>query len=366
MARCSARSPGCGRSRSADLTAGSAAEGDAAARRRGWSLLEGHADRAAGRALALFAAARASRPQDPLALAGEGIARAMGGDAAGAEPLLRGALAHAEQLAPRNRLALTRFALANLLFDAGRGAEAEPEYRAAATAAATSAGRAAALVRIATIALDGDRLDDADSALGVALAGAPDYAQAHYLRATLLRRRGATADAERELRLHALLKAVDEAGRHSPPDVDEVLRLRSELIAAWPECAVFRLDRIRFEIDAGRYAQAQAEAAALLESAGPSAPVAFLLARAHAGRGDLAAATEARALALRLDPAAPSSRQQVLADWRRGGRFSERPPRARERRRPAGAPPAACAPERCGALICVWHGLTSLRCSSTT
>jgi len=318
---------GCGREpERVDPTAGSAAEGDAAARiAEGWSLLEGHADRAAGRALALFAAARVSRPQDPLALAGEGIARAMGGDAAGAEPLLRGALAHAEQLAPRNRLALTRFALANLLFDAGRGAEAEPEYRAAATAAATSAGRAAALVRIATIALDGDRLDDADAALDVALAGAPDYAQAHYLRATLLRRRGATADAERELRLHALLKAVDEAGRHAPPDVDLVLRLRSELIAAWPECAVFRLDRIRCEIDAGRYAQAQAEAAALLESAGPSAPVAFLLARAHAGRGDLAAATEARALALRLDPAAPVELdEQVLADWRRGGvGFSE-------------------------------------------
>jgi tetratricopeptide (TPR) repeat protein len=311
----------CGR----DDPGGAAPDGAAAQVAEGWKLLEGHGDRGGGPALALFVAARAVAPDEPLALAGEGIARTMGGDAAGGEPLLRAALAHEERLAPRHRLALTRYALANLLLDAGRGADAEPLFRAAAAAATTGAGRSAALVPVARIALDGGRLDDAALALDEALAASPENEQAHYVRSVLLRRRGATAEADHELRLHTLLRSLEEAGRRTPLDVEEVLRIRADLIAAWPECEVLRLARIRFLIESGRFAPAQADAAALLESGGPSAPLAWLLARAHAGSGDLAAAGKARSLALRLDPGAPAElEEQVIADWRRGGAgFSE-------------------------------------------
>ena len=293
----------------------------------GWELLERAGDRDSGAALDRFVRARAVLPDAPLAVAGEGIARAMGGDAAGAEPLLRRALAPdgCAALVPRNRLALTHFALGNLLFDGGRTAEAEPEYRAAVADAATGLGRASALAQIARIELDGNRLDAADATLADALAACPENGQAHFVRATLMKRRGDADAAARELRIHELLRAIEESSARRPVDVERLLAARRDLVAAWPGSEAVRLELIRALVAAGRYGDAELEAAALLQAKGPSAPLAWLLARAQAGRGDLAGATKARALMLRLDPRSPPALdEEIVAEWRRGGvRFTE-------------------------------------------
>jgi hypothetical protein len=290
----------------------------------GGFLLLSRGEEEAGQALLRFRRARAIEPGSAEAICGEGVARALHADWGRAEPLLRRAREELPREAARRR-ALATAALADLCAAGDRTGEALSLYGEADALLATARGvpaveRASVLVRAADLLARLDRASEAEAKLGLALAQDPEHVRGHYLLSRLLARRGADDEARREARIHELFRALrDHVTPRFMKDVERRVALWREIAAIYPEHRRAGHELVRELLDGMRWDDALAEIDALARRDGATAETHYLAARAHAGRGDLAAARAAADLMRRADPAVPPAvLRAVLEDWKRG------------------------------------------------
>ena len=186
-----------------------------------------------GRAIELFESARRLDPEDPFAVCGLGIATQEVGDVERAEPLLRAALASARVQQAPGRTMVATAALAKIAAIRGRTEEALERFaEAARSPAATPRARAIYLTSRAELLTESDREPEAEAELREAIGLDPENLRAHHHLAWLLSRRGERAEAQKELRIHEILRQlVDPSAKRFRVDVDRTARLRRELVA---------------------------------------------------------------------------------------------------------------------------------------
>ncbi len=287
----------------------------------GFLLLEGHARGSFGGALREFRLARLLEPHNAMAACGEGITRRELGDLDRAEPLLREALAAPHVQAERGRGTLARAALAAIAATRGRRDEALAGYaEVAAVAGLPPCTRASYLLARCELLVEAGADAPAAAELAAAIVLDPENPRAHLLRSQLCARRGDAAGAAQASRIHELLRALqDHTVQHYREDDERTLRLRTELVAAWPDHFDGAIALVQQLLALGRFAQAHAQVAALVVRGGATPALHELAARARAGVGDLVGAKEA-VDAIRYH--SPQVRTQflrtVLADWQRG------------------------------------------------
>lgn len=277
-----------------------------------------------GEALRLFRLARMVSAEDLGARLGEGITRQMVGDLERAEPLLRGALEDAELL-PAVERAMAELSLGTLLYESGRAADARVHLRRAAEEAAWDpARRAAAYVQLAATASDAADLEAAEQALRAALEQDPEQIAAHHQLSRILARRGQTEEAAHHRTIHAILRRMaDHNSARFLQDHDLRIELQRELVEAYPEYARAPLKLIRELLGVRRYADALAEVTRRFAATGAAtqqAELYYLMARAQAGLGQLAAARASARTMRQLDRSVPVAvLRDILEEWKRAG-----------------------------------------------
>jgi predicted Zn-dependent protease len=285
----------------------------------GWLLLEPGSDQDEGAALRRFLELEKLGVATASALGGGGVARVAGGDSAGARPRLEAALAATPPAEP-GRLSRFHSALARIEREADRLAESESHGRAAVGLAPNDLARADPLAELGDLLAATGREDEGEKELRAAIVADPELSKGHYLLSRLLARRGKTEEAAKEAKVHSLLRELHEQVlSRVRVDPERRLALRGELVAAAPECAPFRIAWVKALLDGKRHAEAEKALAATIAAGRPTAEVAFLLARARAGQGNLAGADQARTLMRQIDPRVPPDLdRQILAEWKRG------------------------------------------------
>ena len=203
----------------------------------GYFLLEDAVVSEYGRAIEQFELAQRLDPDDPFALCGLGIALQELGDSDRAEPLLRASLASERVQRAPGRTMVATAALAKIAAIRGRTDEALAGFaEAARSPAATPRARAIYLTSRAELLKEAGRGAEAEAELREAIGLDPEDPRAHHHLASLLSRRGERAEAQKELRIHEILRQlVDSKARRFRLDVEGTLRLRRELVAVWPE-----------------------------------------------------------------------------------------------------------------------------------
>jgi Tfp pilus assembly protein PilF len=286
----------------------------------GWFLLDATSEQDAGAALLCFERLRALGRSGASIDAGEGVARALCGESTGAQRLLESARSAPELAAEPSRLAKVLIALGRLACQSGDDVAAEHDFKTAAEVEPAVAWRAEPLAQLGELQARIGRTAEAEQTLRAAIAADADHLKARYLLSRLLLKSGRTDEAEREARVHELLRQLyDPQSQRITGDMERRIRLRAELVAAAPDCAAFKSSWLRALVDAKRYADCEKALADLVKRQPATAELAYLLARARAGRGNLEGADQARALLHQLDPAAPASLDREIADeWRRG------------------------------------------------
>ena len=285
----------------------------------GFFLLEEAEETNYGGALLHFRVARLLAPEEPFAVCGEGLSRADLGDAARAEPLLRGSI---DAMRPHaTRFAIVTASLAGIAATRGRTDEAIAGFRAAADVPGIPRrARAIYLSKLADLLVEAHRPAEAEPRLREAIELDPENLRAHYLLTRVLAQRGATAEAAREARVHEALRALeDHRSKRHRQDVDRTLRLRRELNAAWPEYSRGAYALVGEMLEHARFKDALAELGELSRRDGATQEIHGLLARAKAGSGDLAGARDSLVAMTRAGPTvSPAFVRDVLDDWQRG------------------------------------------------
>jgi tetratricopeptide (TPR) repeat protein len=288
--------------------------------RLGWQLLEPGSDQDDGAALVCFTKLEKLGVDTSSVKAGAGLARAFGGDAAGARSRIEAAIETQDLAADPARLVRLHLELGRLRAAAGELEAAERSFLRALELERIPMRRAEPLALLGALLAEHGRLEEAERRLREAIAADPEHVQARFLFARLLARLGRCEDAQREARIHDLLSRLhDRAEGPGRPDLETKVRLGRELMALDPDCGSFEIAFVRTLLKARRYAEAQEEITAIAKRRGTTSGLAFLLARAHAGQGDLAGAEKARATMLQLDPQVPASLdREIVEEWRRG------------------------------------------------
>jgi len=285
----------------------------------GFFLLEELDDAIYGSALEQFRVARLLAPDEPLAACGEGLARQELGDVDRAEPLLRSV---SRAMRPRpTRFAIVTAALAQIDAVRGRTDDALRQFQEAADVPGIAPrARAIFLARRADLLLLAGRAAEAEAQVRESIVLDPENLRAHYLLSQALKRRGATEEAAREARVHEALRALaDHNSKRIVQDVDRRLRLRRELIAAWPEYRRGAYVLVRELLDCARFDDALRELAELSRRDGTTIEIHGLLARAKAGAGDLAGARASITAMCGTNASVPAAFVRgVLEDWQRG------------------------------------------------
>ncbi len=227
----------------------------------------------------------------PFARAGEGAARQAMGDDARARPLLEAALARAEIDSVPAYRALTHAAYARSLAAAARHDAAVLQFERAITVERADRVRAGYRSLYASMLCDLGRWQDALSQLRQAVAEHPEHLRSHYLLQRVHQKLGQDHLARREAEIHEILRRlVDHPSRRFREDHEQRIALKKKLIEAYPEHTRARLQLVREYLDLKRYDEALMEIDLEEKQRGKSGETHFLLARAHAGKGDLAAA----------------------------------------------------------------------------
>ena len=275
-----------------------------------------------GKAVRAFRLARLVHPDHPAALAGEGIARALAGDAEGARPLLQ-STASLDPPLPAMLRGRVELALGKLSLAAREGANAKLHLeRAFATAELPPLSRAEAARELGLLELEAGAIDEATRLLHAALDVHREDVATHYHLSRLARRQGDTATADRHAQIHHILRELqDHDSLRFDKDHTRRVELRRQLVEADPDSPRARALLVRELLVVGHTDEALREIDALAAKAGSDrerAEVSFFRARAHARAGDLAGAEERIAELRRLDPALPSALlREVLRDWKR-------------------------------------------------
>ena len=199
----------------------------------GFLLLEGHERGSFGAALLEFRFARLVAPDDPMAICGEAVARLEVGDVVRGEPLLRRALADAAVQRHAGRFAVASVAQARLDADAGRRADALRRYAEIARLATLPASaRARAKIERVELLITERRLDEAADEVAAAIALDPRNVKGRYQDAVIRRKRGDLIGAAAALRIHELLRAIeDHPSQRVRLDSARLDRLHAELAA---------------------------------------------------------------------------------------------------------------------------------------
>jgi tetratricopeptide (TPR) repeat protein len=286
----------------------------------GWLLLEPGPEMDEGVALLSFEKLRKLGVRTGSALGGAGVARTISGDLDGARPLLEQALGQPDLEKRPDRAARVERALGQVESNAGRIVEAERHFRRAAELEPVPLRRAEPLALLGELLTGADRLEEAESSLRAAVTADPDHLRSRYLHARLLARLGRTDEADRAARIYELLrKLYDHVGSREAQDFERKLRLRLELATLSPETDSFVTAAVRAQLDARRYADAERTIRDVAARRAPTAELAFLLARARAGLGDLDGAGKARQMMRQIDPGVPPHLDRAIAEeWRRG------------------------------------------------
>ena len=290
----------------------------------GFALVDTQEDLNQGLALRQFRLARLLRPEDPIATCGEAIARQGVGDFAAARPLLARVLSDERLSDQSQRRALAHFSMAELLFAEGDAAAAEPHYTTALEICAPDR-RPFFLVGYATFLVSQNQLDQADTLLQEAIEQNPLHVTAHYQRFRLLTRQQQTEAAEKERKIHEILRQLsDYSSQYYAADADRVIGLRRDMIAAFPEYPRARRDLIRECLNHQRYREALQEIS-IESKAGVNAELLYLSARANAGLGRLDVARDVTQRFYQLAPNAPDSLiLDILSEWQTSHRVSDR------------------------------------------
>jgi Flp pilus assembly protein TadD len=203
----------------------------------GYFLLEDAVVSEYGHAIEQFEIARRLDPDDPLARCGLGIALQEVGDVDRAEPLLCASLASERVQQAPGRTMVATAAFAKIAAIRGRTGEALDRFAdAARSPAATPHARAVYLTSRAELLTESGRETEAEAELREAIGLDPENLRAHHHLAWLLSRRGERAEAQKELRIHEILRQIaDPTAKRFRVDVDRTARLRRELAAVWPE-----------------------------------------------------------------------------------------------------------------------------------
>jgi tetratricopeptide (TPR) repeat protein len=203
----------------------------------GYFLLEDAVVSEYGRAVEQFEIALRLDPDDPFAACGLGIANQELGDVERAEPLLRASLASARVQQAPGRTMVATAALAKIAAIRGRTDEALARFaEASRSPAATPRARAVYLTSRAELLKESGRAPEAEAELREAIGLDRENLRAHHHLAWLLSRRGELAEAQKELRIHEILRQlVDPTAKRFRVDVDRTVRLRQELVAVWLE-----------------------------------------------------------------------------------------------------------------------------------
>ncbi len=286
----------------------------------GWFLLDPAPGQDPGAALLCFLRLRRLGAAGVVVSAGEGVARAASGDGAGARPLLDAAAGSPELQSDPARRAKVEFALGLLDGDDGRAADAIVHVARVLELEPVPAFRAEPLVALGELLIGSSKPEEGEMRLREAIAADPEHVKARYVLSRLLQRLGRADEAQRQMRVHDLLERILSPERRPGPDAAaEQAEMRAQLLAAEPDCRAFRSGWLRALLEARRYDEASREIAQLARREPPTAELAFLLARARAGLGDLAGAEKSRALMRKLDPKVPATLDRViLEEWRRG------------------------------------------------
>ncbi len=286
----------------------------------GWFLLDAAVGQDPGAALVCFLDLASLEPTHPSAAAGEGIARAASGDSMGARPLLEAAQTAPDFATRPARLAKIVHALARLDADDGRFEQAVAGFERTLALEPVASARAEPLVELGELYVGRAMLADGEKRLREAIAVDPEHTKARYQLGRLLAKLDRAEESALQLRIHGLLdRILGSDPRAEPIDADRRADLRAELLKLEPECRLFRSNWLRALLVARRYDDATREIVQLSKREPPTPELAFLLARARAGLGDLPGAEKARALMQKLDPKIPRSLDRViLEEWRRG------------------------------------------------
>jgi tetratricopeptide (TPR) repeat protein len=239
-----------------------------------------------GRAIEQFEVALRLDPTDPLAACGLGIALQEVGDVDRAEPLLRSALASAPVQQAPGRTMVATAALGKIDAVRGRNDDALARFaEAARSPAATPRARAIYLTSRAELLETCGREPEARTELREAIALDPENVRAHHQLAWLLGRLGEAAEARKEARIAEILRQlVDHTARRFRVDVDRTIRLRAELVAAWPEYARGPYALVEELVACGRCDEARSEIEKLVKRDGSTAELQQLAARATSSK----------------------------------------------------------------------------------
>ncbi len=268
-----------------------------------------------GRALRLFRQARLLDENDVRSLCGEAISRQTLADNEKAAPLLKACLARPDLPTPSPPRSLAELSYANLLFEAGNVDEADQHYQRA-LAGASARHSARYCVDYGTFCIAQGRNEQAEQLMREAIRRNPTHVSAHYHLYRLLHVRGAEEEATKERRIHEILRQMsDHTSRFYNDDVDRNLRLRRELVEAYPEYERARFDLVRECLDRRRYPDALTELAAMVGEGG-TAEAFYLLARTYAGLGQIEEANKAATTMRKLNPKVPEAvLDDILEEW---------------------------------------------------
>lgn len=285
----------------------------------GWFLLEPEPGQDAGLALLCFLDQVALAPDDRVARAGEGIARAASGDGAGGRPLLEAAEADGDVMADGARASRIEHALGRLDGEAGDLANATRRLRRAVELEPVPLRGAEPLASLGEFHAEQGSAADAERFLREALDRDAEHTKARYLLGRLLTRNGRKDEGAVQLEIRSLLEELHRApGREGEPALAERLKWRERLLALEPDRVAFRAALARVLLAARRFADARTTLAPLGAAAAQPPEIAFLAARACAGLHDRAGVEAARAGLAPLD--AETRRRLDLAlidEWRR-------------------------------------------------
>jgi tetratricopeptide (TPR) repeat protein len=239
-----------------------------------------------GRAIEQFEIALRLDPADPLAVCGLGIALQELGDVDRADPLLRQALASERVQQAPGRTMVATAALAKIAALRGRTDEALARFgEAARSPAATPRATAIYLTSRAELLAESGRAPQAEAELREAIALDPENLRAHHHLSQQLAKRGERAEAQKEARIDEILRQIfDHTARRFRVDVDRTVRLRRELVAAWPEYARGPYALVHELLACGRLDEARGEIEKLVKRDGPTAELQELAARANPGK----------------------------------------------------------------------------------
>ena len=287
----------------------------------GWYFLDVSPDQDAGAALLCFQQLTALGVTGGTVSGGEGVARMLAGDSVGARAPLEKALADPALVALPGRHAKVVTALARLEVEAGRPALAEPLFRKGLEVEPIELWKAETYAQLAEICIASGRAPEAEQLLHEALARNPEHLKSRYVWSRLLRKLGRNEEAEKQARIHELLRQiVDPVGARAIADIDHRVSARAGLVEADPGNEMFFGAYVRVLLEAKKYAEAEHAVAERTKGGKPTAEHAFLLARARAGRGDVDGADKARVAMRQIDPNVPPQMDRAIAEeYRRSG-----------------------------------------------